>query len=181
MRLKREWSVSQKIIMPRLDLADVQQRIEALVSPLPQVRLVYLFGSQVSGTTGPLSDVDLAVLLAEDAVSAQSRARLEHLFSTALEGQRVDLVILNRAPIELAYAVIAEGKLLYQRDFAERVEYEATVMSLYGDYLPFLRAQREDILKGTGHERRVQRYREALERTERTLSTLGAAAQQAES
>ncbi|MCS6844020.1 MAG: nucleotidyltransferase domain-containing protein [Caldilineales bacterium] len=155
--------------MSAFDFPDLQQQIAAMAGQQAQVRLVYLFGSQVSGTTGPLSDVDLAVLLTEDAPVAQCRAHLEHLFSTALDGQRVDLVILNRAPIELAYAVIAQGKLLYQCSLAERVEYEATVMSLYGDYLPFLEAQRQDILKGARHERRVQRYREALGRTQQEL------------
>ncbi len=167
--------------MSKFAFSDLQQQIEMIARQQGQVRLVYLFGSQVGGTTGPLSDVDLAVLLTDDAPLAKSRGELEHLFSTVLEGYRLDLIILNQAPIELAYAVIAEGKILYQRDLAERVEYEATVMSRYGDFLPFLRAQREDILKGAGYGRRIQRYREALGRTQRTLGSLSAAAQQTKS
>jgi hypothetical protein len=31
----------------------------------------------------------------------------------------------STGPIELAYAVIAQGKILYERDRAERIEYEA--------------------------------------------------------
>jgi predicted nucleotidyltransferase len=164
--------------MPGIDIQSLQRRIEAIVDAQAQVRLVYLFGSQVGGEIGPLSDVDMGVLLARDASVARVRAQLAHLFSAALEGNSVDLVILNQAPIELAYAVIAQGKIIYQRDRAERVEYEADVMSRYGDYLPFLRAQRQDILKGRGNARRVQRYREALGRIERAPGTPGAPARQ---
>ena len=164
--------------MPGIDVLDLQRRIEDFVSARAQVRLVYLFGSQIGGEIGPLSDVDLGVLLARDAPVTRIRAQLAHLFSAALEGNSADLVILNQAPIELAYAVIAQGKIIYQRDRAERVEYEADVMSRYGDYLPFLRAQRQDILKGEGNARRAQRYREALGRTQRTLGTPGTPARQ---
>jgi hypothetical protein len=82
--------------------------------------------------------------------------------------------MLNRAPVELAYAVIAQGKLLYERDIATREEYEADVMSRYGDYLPVLRAQRDDILRGEGYAHRIYRYRAALGRTERTLGEIAA-------
>ena len=164
--------------MPRIDIQSLQRRIEAIVNAQTQVRLVYLFGSQVGGEIGPLSDIDLGVLLARDAPVARIRAQLTHLFSVALGGNPVDLIILNQAPIELAYAVIAQGKILYQHDRAERVEYEADVMSRYGDYLPFLRAQRQDILEGGGNARRVQRYREALGRTQRALGASGAPVRQ---
>jgi hypothetical protein len=49
------------------------------------------------------------------------------------------------------------------------------VLSRYGDYLPVLRAQRQSILEEGAHDRRVQRYREALGRTERALGKIRAA------
>jgi len=147
-----------------------------ILSDLPQVHLVYLFGSRVEGNIGPLSDYDLAVLVERTADEDQILARLTHKLARALETARVDVVPLSRAPIELAYAVIARGERLYQRDMATRVEYEAKVMSLYGDYLPVLRAQRDDILRGDEHGKRVQRYRAALGRTERTLDQIKAPA-----
>jgi predicted nucleotidyltransferase len=165
--------------MPGIDGENLKVRIAAVAATHEQVRLVYLFGSQAVGEAGPLSDVDLAVLLARGEPMARDREQLAHLFTAALEWAPVDLIILNQAPIELAYAVIAQGKVLYQCDLAERVEYEADVLSRYGDYLPFLRAQRQDILEGAGDERRVQRYREALGRTERALGASGAPARPA--
>ena len=162
--------------MPGISSENLKAQVAAVAGTQAQVRLVYLFGSQVSGETGPLSDVDLAVLLVHGEPVARNRALLADLFSSVLQEAPIDLIILNQAPIELAYAVIAQGIIHYQRDLAERVEFEADVLSRYGDYLPFLRAQRQDILEGARDERRVQRYREALGRTERALGTARAPA-----
>jgi predicted nucleotidyltransferase len=142
---------------------------------MPAIHLVYLFGSQVTGNVGPASDYDFGVLLDRAAAWPQTRAELGHRLAKALDTGRIDLVLLNRAPIELAFAVIAQGELLFERDVATWVEYEARIMSLYGDYLPILREQRRDILEDKGHDTRVQRYQAALGRTERTLREIRAA------
>ncbi|MGC9335055.1 MAG: type VII toxin-antitoxin system MntA family adenylyltransferase antitoxin [Anaerolineae bacterium] len=144
------------------------------MSDLEGVCLVYLFGSRVEGNLGPMSDYDLAVLVDRGADGRRIQARLAHELARALETDRVDLVLLNRAPIELAYAIIVGGEVVYEQDVATRVEYEATVLSCYGDFLPVLRAQRDDILQGDDHDCRVCRYRAALGRTERTLKQIGA-------
>jgi predicted nucleotidyltransferase len=136
----------------------------------PNVVLAYLFGSQVQGNAGPLSDVDIALLVDRRDEPDTVRSDLLTSIASALDPKRVDVVFLDRAPVQLAFAIIADGELIYERDIFSRVEYEAKIMSLYCDYLPVLRAQRSDILKGDEHETRVQRYREALGRTERTLS-----------
>jgi hypothetical protein len=122
-----------------------------------------------------MSDYDLAVLVDHSMDELEIQARMAHALRVVLETERVDVVLLNSAPIELAYAIIAEGELLHQRDVATRVEYEAQVMSRYGDYLPVLRRQREEILREDSHAYRVQRYRAALGRTERTLGEIRAA------
>jgi predicted nucleotidyltransferase len=153
----------------------LQERVAQAVADIPEIQLVYLFGSQVTGNIGPLSDYDFGVLLDSPAAWPQLRAELGRRLAQALDMRRIDLVPLNRAPIELAFAVIAEGELLFERDVATRVEYEARIMSLYGDYLPVLRQQRRDILEDKGYDTRVQRYRAALGRTERTLREIRAA------
>jgi len=62
--------------------------------------------------------------------------------------QRVNelLIVLNRAPVELAYAVAAEGQRFFERDLAASVEFEAGMMSRYVDLVHTLREQRADLL-----------------------------------
>jgi len=154
------------------------KKLQDILTRLEEISLVYLFGSHVEGQLGPMSDYDFGVVIDRAADERQVQARLTHELARALQTDRVDMVVLNRAPIELAYTVIAQGKVLYQRDVATRVEYEAQVLNRYGDYLPMLRAQRDDILQGDADGKRVQRYRATLGRTERTLSQIAAAQRQ---
>lgn len=138
-----------------------------------EVQLIYLFGSQVSGAVGPTSDVDIAVQLTESADIYRLRSELAHELTKELETDQIDLVVLNEAPIELSFHVIADGIRLYERSVADRVECEAYIMSRYGDYLPTLRQQRKEIVQGgDSNEKRIQRYRETFRRTERTLGSL---------
>lgn len=149
-----------------------------LATAYPAICLVYLFGSRAKGDPiGPMSDYDFGVLVdreTDDLFTLQ--ARLTYEFIQIVDNELVDVVLLNKAPIELAFAIIDQGVLLCERDLATRVEYEAYVMGRYGDYLPVLRQQRQEILYQEQHERRVQWYRDALRRTERTLGKIKAVA-----
>jgi predicted nucleotidyltransferase len=153
----------------------ISEKLQVVFSTTPEISLVYLFGSRVEGETGPMSDIDLGVLIANTKDIDLIQAQLAHKVRGILKTDRVDAILFNRAPIELAYAVIDQGTCIFQRDTATRVEFEANTMSRYGDYLPVLRAQRKQVLGGEGYDRRVQRYREALRRTERTLSQIDTA------
>jgi len=158
-----------------MEIQDLRERLAQLAADFPEISLVYLFGSQVTGRTGPRSDYDLGVLVDREGGSPQRRAALEHVLAVLIDTERLDVVWLAQAPVELAFAVISAGRLLYEREVADRVEYEARVMSRYCDYLPVLRQQRAEILEGGKCGLRIQRYREALGRTERTLGEIRAA------
>lgn len=153
------------------------QQLRPVIADVPAVALAYLFGSRAEGSVGPLSDYDIAALLDREADHEAIRLHLTRQIRRALqiETEAVDLALLNEAPVELAFNVIANGKLICQRDPATRVEYEATVMSRYDELLPMLRAWRQDILRGDDYDRRVRRYRAAPGRTERTLEQIRAA------
>ena len=110
------------------------------------IELAYLFGSRAGGKIGPLSDVDIAVLYSKTP-PARTTYRMAHNIATRLMTDRIDLVVLNRAPIELRYAAIATGIIIYEVNVAVRVEFEATTLSRYVDFLPVLRRQRKEILE----------------------------------
>jgi len=48
------------------------------------------------------------------------------------------VVILNAASVETAYQVITTGELLYEKDAADRLEYEIALKGMYFDFKPFL-------------------------------------------
>ena len=64
-----------------------------------EILLAYLFGSQAEGTAGPQSDYDIALLVRQPSRALQ--ARLAHEIGIILGTDRVDVVLLNRAPVEL--------------------------------------------------------------------------------
>ena len=110
------------------------------------VRLAYLFGSRAEGTAREDSDYDVGVLPAEDA-DPGLRFELIQELGELLGTEQVDVVMLDRAPHELAFCVIDRGEPVYAPDEELRVDFEARVMSRYFDYLPVLRRQRRDIIE----------------------------------
>lgn len=45
----------------------------------PEIDLVYLFGSHVSGQTGPLSDIDIAILTSKSDDGFLIQTRFQHV------------------------------------------------------------------------------------------------------
>jgi uncharacterized protein len=155
-----------------MELQTLSEKVQLLSARFREIQLVYLFGSRVDGEIGPMSDFDFGILLLGGKMDVSLQANLAHEIAMILQTDRVDVVILNRSPIEFQYNIIAKGRRLYERDVETRVEFEANVLSRYFDYLPILRAQRDQILLGDEYDRRVQRYRKAFRRTERTLGKI---------
>jgi len=151
--------------------------IKKIFSDERNILLAYIFGSQVIGKIGPLSDYDFAVFLSQKP-SFQFKYKLKNKLVNILNTEQVDLVILNDAPVELKYKVIATGKIIFQKNSLVRTEFEANTLSQYFDYLPVLRAQKKDILKvkskGEKYANRIQRYRAALRKTEEMLNKIRA-------
>lgn len=142
-----------------------------------KILLAYIFGSQLKGKTGPLSDFDFAVLLSQKP-SFRFKYELKNKIANIINSGKVDLIILNEAPIELKYHVVASGKIIYQKNSLIKTEFEADTLSRYFDYLPTLRAQKQDILnfrpEGAIYTERIQRYRAALAKTEEMLAKIRA-------
>lgn len=100
------------------------------------IAAAYLFGSYARSDTGPMSDVDIAVLL--DRVVKQGAyfdKRLDFIskFCLHLKTNEVEMVILNEAPMLLAYQVVKEGILLYERDHNQRIAFETRIIGRYLD------------------------------------------------
>ena len=77
------------------------------------IRLLLQFGSSVSGTVHPRSDVDLAVLVEQPSLSLQQRGDLLHDLQALHPDREVDLVVINRADPLLLKKIVDSCHLLY--------------------------------------------------------------------
>lgn len=78
------------------------------------IELLIIFGSQASGKTTPVSDIDVAVKLRKGAEA--SKLELIYQLDSLLNGKDIDLVILtdDTDPL-LLYEIFLNGKLLYEK------------------------------------------------------------------
>ncbi|WP_295883553.1 nucleotidyltransferase domain-containing protein [uncultured Thiohalocapsa sp.] len=104
----------------------------------------YLFGSAARGEDRPGSDVDVAVLFHDDPPRTLAGLHLDlaDRLTGALGGRRVDLVVLNRAPVDLVHRVLRDGVLLLERDRSARIRFEVRARNEYFDLLPHLERYR---------------------------------------
>jgi len=119
-----------------METTQLADKLTGFLARQPDVRLAYLFGSQARGNAHALSDVDVAVLLAERlSPSEQSRARLDLMseLMTLLHREDVDVVVLNQASLLLRHRVLRDGRLLYAADDSERVRFASETYQYYLD------------------------------------------------
>ena len=97
-----------------------------LRAALPNLLAVYAFGSQVQGTAGPGSDLDLAVLVAGYADPLKLWDLSNEL--AALLDCHVDLLDLRAASTVMQYQVLSTGRRLWSLDVSAGL-FECYVLS----------------------------------------------------
>ena len=125
----------------RNEIAELAVRLRPVLQEDPRVAAAYLFGSRARGHVGAESDTDLAILVfpsEAESFSLQTELRIEAEISLLLKTDRVDVVILNRCPLPLAYKVIAEGKLLYEAEPIANMDFVEETLIRYFDFSPTL-------------------------------------------
>ena len=111
------------------------------------VLAAYLFGSQASGATTPLSDVDIAVILDAGVPSPGNvQAMLISDLMLALRRSDIDVVILNAAPPVLKERAISRGRVMYCRDDILRIRFEVAARREYFDTKPLRDVQDRALL-----------------------------------
>ena len=101
-----------------------------------RLSLIYLFGSKVRGRDTILSDIDIAILLKNEKEINFKKLILDLIFefSYVFNSDKIDLLILNKAGLDIQYSVVSEGKILYQLNEDIRCNYETRVIKLYFDF-----------------------------------------------
>ncbi|HEX5349560.1 MAG TPA: nucleotidyltransferase domain-containing protein [Pseudonocardiaceae bacterium] len=113
---------------------DLTERLRRLLIGAPGVLVAYLYGSHARDRAGPLSDVDVALLLDSD--DEQRRLELTAAIAHAVAPMRADVVILNDAPVALSYRVLRDGTVLVSRDDKARVDHWVRTVDRYLDMAP---------------------------------------------
>lgn len=141
--------------MDRVISDDRMAAMAGYLSTVPEVVLGFLFGSYARGQGRPDSDVDCAVLLADDVPPGAAfdlRLGVMDGLARAIGRDDVDVAILNEAPLALAYRVLRDGKLLFCRDHAAYVQYRVKTLNLYFDFAPLLERHQAIFLKRVSEE-----------------------------
>jgi uncharacterized protein len=110
------------------------------------VIVAYLFGSRATGEPREGSDADVALIAGRE-LDLLEQQRLADRIARALGVPEVDLVLVDRASLELRGAVVQEGLLLFSADEPRRVAFEVRTRSEYLDFLPILRAHTRRYLR----------------------------------
>lgn len=118
------------------------------------VEVVYLFGSQAEGVAGETSDIDIGILLKTPIPKSESITPIYNsLFNILSDSfnmsnfRTIDIVFLDRAPLELRFDVIQHGKILYESSSTARMDFEEQVAALYRDFQPILQQFNEAVLE----------------------------------
>jgi predicted nucleotidyltransferase len=120
-----------------------KEEIAPLFRVYPFIAAAYQFGSTARGQEGPLSDLDIAILVDDKrAPSDLDLLRIELLLAYELQKQltvsEVDLITLNRQRLPLQYAVLRTGRLIYEADPKYRIRFIQKVVQSYLDFQPTL-------------------------------------------
>jgi predicted nucleotidyltransferase len=100
--------------------------IQTLQARLPNLLAIYAFGSRISGTAWPDSDLDLAVLVAGYADPLTLFALAGDLADVT--GCAVDLLDLRAASTVMQYQIITTGERWWAAD-AQAALFEAAILS----------------------------------------------------
>ncbi|MCP5463429.1 MAG: nucleotidyltransferase domain-containing protein [Deltaproteobacteria bacterium] len=108
------------------------------------VNAIYLFGSRATGHATELSDYDYAILTKDsghfrgDDLYNKLYPILCDVSPRTLKNDIIDIVFLKDTGLELRFHVIRYGKVLYDTNPSNRLDFEAQTTLLYCDFKPVL-------------------------------------------
>jgi predicted nucleotidyltransferase len=140
-----------------VDAAAVEARLRAFFEDDARGAVAaYLFGSVARGDAGPESDIDVGILFAANPPATLGAPQFA--IETALErllGRPVQVVALNRVSADLVHRVLRDGRLVLDRDRADRLRFEVRSRNEYFDLAPIRRLYRRYPAPATASAGRV--------------------------
>jgi len=136
-----------------LDHETLPKTLNASFSKYKEVDVAYLFGSRARRDFTEESDLDFAILLSRSFKDPYDLVRLINDLAIALgvKDEKINLVILNDAHLEMAYRVISEGVIIFERSVEKRVDFEVNILKFYLDFKPILDQMRKSLIEEYTH------------------------------
>lgn len=129
-----------------------EKEVKEFLQKQDHVKLAYLFGSIALQKAGKLSDVDLAVFL-DESLDKKEKFRIKLRLIADLEDilkiDRLDLVIMNDAPLSLNFEIIKANYPLFIRNKDLKVDLEQYIMSRYLDRQYYDKRWADNLIKKT--------------------------------
>jgi uncharacterized protein len=116
-----------------------EQRLGRVLGAFDGVRALYLFGSFADGTARADSDIDLAIVPADESVRDRQLEMLTELVRAGYD--RIDLVFLSVRDTVLRYHAVRCNRPLYVAPGFSHPEYFTRALNEYWDLEPLLRAR----------------------------------------
>ncbi|GAV23429.1 type VII toxin-antitoxin system MntA family adenylyltransferase antitoxin [Carboxydothermus pertinax] len=132
------------------NLNDIKGQIEELKKYCEQnknILALYIFGSYGTELERITSDIDLAMLF-RNSPSLFEELEIESDISQIFGRDNIDLVNLNKAPLDICHQVLYTGDLLYCTDEIALADFKEKVFNTYGDYGITLKKFYDDYMKG---------------------------------
>lgn len=139
-------TVDQTSFVPKLTAERELALIEA-IEQIGAIKLTYLFGSQAKHQAGPLSDIDIGILIDPALCDSERHSVWKQAFVAlvkALHTDEIDLVDLSCAPPALIRSIVDNGRLVLDRDPVLRVGFVRDSIINYLDTKPL----REELSRG---------------------------------
>jgi predicted nucleotidyltransferase len=122
-------------------IGELMSQLTEYLTSRSEVLSAYLYGSHAEGRANALSDMDIGVLI-RDGLAEERLWRLEDALAAdlrrVLHTDKVDLIVLNLAPLRIRYEVITRGKVLYSVDQGARADFESYSLRRYWDFEKYL-------------------------------------------
>jgi len=120
------------------NITEIRKNLEPYFRRHFEIDCAYVFGSVAKRRTNSLSDIDIAVLISPANIKERAyhygyKACLVTDMMKLLKTSRVDLVILNSAPVLLQHRVVCTGRLIYSRNEKKRIALQTAAINKHND------------------------------------------------
>jgi len=120
--------------MDRILLEQYRNQIKFILENEEHVLFAYLFGSSATGNITPMSDVDIAAYLNPHTDKTKEKIDLIGTLLETLRTDKIDLVILNNAPLTLTARIIRNKVILVDKFPFKRHSFESLILRQYYDF-----------------------------------------------